>query len=64
MTNADIAKMKKTDFLAGYKKLKAAREGKKAINTDIPLERQLNKFIKTSFSDQEEKAMRSDALSV
>jgi hypothetical protein len=66
MTNLDVAGMaKKDEFFAAYEKAKAARAEKQAINTaSIRIDKQVERFKKTSFSEKEEKILFEDALSV
>jgi hypothetical protein len=66
MTNLDVAGMaKKEAFFAAYEEAKAARIKKEPINTaPIRIDKQVERFKKTSFSEKEEKALFEDALSV
>jgi hypothetical protein len=66
MTNLDVAGMsKKEEFFTAYKKAKAAKSEKQAINSaPVRIDEQIKTFGKTSLGKRDEKALYKDALSV
>ena len=66
MTNLDAAdRAKKDEFFSAYEKAKAVRTNKQTINTSpIRIDKQVERFKKTSFNEKEEQALFEDALSV
>jgi hypothetical protein len=65
MTNLDVYGKKPGKFVAAYEKAKASRQEKKPFNTSkLSLNDQLKNFQKTSFSDEDIKALHEDMLSV
>ena len=65
MNNLDVAKMNTKDFMAEYEKVKNIGSEKKPINSSsISLKEQLKKFKDSTFSEQDDKALYEDLLSV
>jgi HD superfamily phosphodiesterase len=64
MTNLTVAGMSADDFWAEYQKVNANHEKKAPFNTGIPLEEQLKKFEAASFSEEDDKALHEDILSI
>jgi len=65
MTNLDVAKMNPEEFMAAYEKVKAISAEKKPINSSaISLEEQLNRFEAASFSDEDNRVLHEDLLSL
>ena len=65
MTNLDVADMKPGEFMAAYEKVKLISTEKKPINSSVvSLEEQLNRFEAFSFSDEDDRALHEDMLSI
>ena len=65
MTNLDVAKMNPGEFMAAYEKVKTVSTEKKPINSSaVSLEEQLNRFEASSFSDEDDRVLHEDLLSL
>jgi hypothetical protein len=65
MSNKEIAKMTEEQFIAACDKAKLKEGEKGAINTArLPLNVQLESFMKTSFNEEDEAAHHADAIAV
>jgi hypothetical protein len=65
VNNLEAVKTSKKDFLAYCAEAAKAEKEKKAINTaSLTLDRQLQWFSKTSFSEEDIQALYKDSISV
>lgn len=65
MNNREISRMTEKEFFTFYNQAISREKEKKAINTaTLTLDKQLKRFIKASFTEDDEKAIYQDALSV
>jgi len=65
MTNLAIANMKEEDFLAACEQAKLDNEAKETINTSpLTIDKQLDRFRRNSFTEEEAAAHHKDAVSV
>ena len=65
MTNLAVASMKEKDFLAACEQAKSERKARNPINTaPLSIEKQLDRFRRNSFTEEEVAAHHRDAISV